>query len=102
MSGVFISRGMTVAIPPGGLTLAIGDNGNVTGNLTLHVRFDVCPTWVQLALRHLDDANAKKALRVAAWAGAEEEYKAAALEREFEASMQRSWLRQLLLMPSTR
>jgi hypothetical protein len=88
MSGVFITRGMRVTIPSGGLTLAIGNHRKVTGNVTIHVRFDVCPTWVQLALRHLDDAKAKKALRVAAWAGADEDQKAATLEREFEAAMQ--------------
>jgi hypothetical protein len=88
MSGVFISRGMTVAVPPGALTLTVGDDGKVTGNLVLHVRFDVCPTWIELALRHLDDAKAKQASREAAWSGTNEDQKAAALEREFEASMQ--------------
>jgi hypothetical protein len=88
MTDVFISRGMTVAVPAGGLTLGMDDHGNVTGNLTLHVRFDVCPTWSELALRHLEDAKAKRAAREAAWAGSNEEHKAATLEREFEASMQ--------------
>jgi hypothetical protein len=88
MSGVFISRGMTVAVPPGGLTVTVGDDGKIEANLTLHVRFDVCPTWIELALRHLQDAKAKEALRVTAWSGKDEDQKAAALEREFEASMQ--------------
>lgn len=79
---------MTVAIPAGGLTIGIGDDGNFTGNLTLHVRFDVCPTWVELSLRHLEDAKIKRADREAAWAGTNENLKASALEREFEASMQ--------------
>src|SRR5262245_1253846 len=81
MVGIFISRGMTVAVPFGGLDLR-------TGNLALHVRFDVCPTWSELALRQLEDAKAKRAAREAAWAGSNEEHKAATLEREFEASMQ--------------
>jgi hypothetical protein len=88
MAGIFISRGMTVAIPAGGLTLAIGSDGTATGEITLHVRFDVCPTWVQLALRHLDDAKAMRSAREIAWAGTNEQEKAVALEREFEASMQ--------------
>lgn len=79
---------MTVAIPAGGLTIGIGDDGNLTGNLTLHVRFDVCPTWVELSLRHLEEAKAKRADREAAWVGTNEELKASTLEREFEASMQ--------------
>ncbi|MBZ5524318.1 MAG: hypothetical protein LAP21_18940 [Acidobacteriia bacterium] len=88
MAGIFISRGMTIAVPPGGLTIGIGANGNPTGNLILHVRFDVCPTWTELALRHLDDAKARRTAREIAWAGTNEEEKAASLEREFEASMQ--------------
>jgi hypothetical protein len=88
MAGIFISRGMTVAVPPGGLTLGIADDGNITGNLTLHVRFDVCPTWTELSLRHLEDARRWRAEREKAWMAADEEQKAATLEREFESSMQ--------------
>jgi hypothetical protein len=88
MSGVFISRGMTVAIPPGGLTLGVGSEGQVEGNLIIHVRFDVCPTWVELALRHLEDAKSKQEQRIVVWTGEDEDQKAAMLEREFEASMQ--------------
>jgi len=75
MVGVFISKGMAISIPAGGLKIAIDNQGKVTGHLTPHVRFDVRPTWVQLALRHLDDAKAKKDLRVAAWSGADESQK---------------------------
>lgn len=60
----------------------------MTGTLTPHVRFDVGPTWIQLALRHLGDANANRILRVAAWSGADENQKSGSLEQEFEASMQ--------------
>jgi len=88
MAGIFISRGMTVAVPPGGLTIGIGATGSSTSNVILHVRFDVCPTWTELALRHLDDAKARRTAREIAWAGTNEEDKAASLEREFEASMQ--------------
>lgn len=88
MTGIFISRGMTVAVPAAGLTIGIGDDGNITGNLTLQIRFDVCPTWTELALRHLQEAKTKRDDREAAWAGTNEEQKSATLEREFEASMQ--------------
>jgi len=85
---VFISKGMTVAVPPGGLSLRVGDDGKVTGNLTLHVRFDVCTTWADLSLRHLRDAQAQRSARELAWSGTDEQQKGATLEREFEASMQ--------------
>ncbi len=88
MAGVFISRGMTVAVPTGGFTLGISEDGKVTSNLILHVRFDVCPTWTELSLRHLAEAKVNRAARETAWTGTDEEQKAATLEREFEASMQ--------------
>ncbi|MCC7483535.1 MAG: hypothetical protein IT529_00970 [Burkholderiales bacterium] len=88
MAGVFITRGMTIAIPPGGFSIGIGEDGGMISNLTIHVRFDVCPTWCELALKHLADARTRRAAREAAWGGTDEAQKAAALEREFEASMQ--------------
>jgi len=88
VAGVFISRGMTVAIPAGGLVLSLDEGGKSKASLTLHVHFDVCPSWLELALRHLDDAKNRQSARIAAWNGANEESKGSTLEREFEASMQ--------------
>lgn len=89
MPGVFISRGMTVAIPAGGLKLNIGPDGKPSASpLTLHVHFDVCPTWCQLALQHLAEARSRRDARITAWNGTNDNKKAESLEREFEASMQ--------------
>ena len=88
MAGIFITRGMTIAIPPGGLLLALGKDRKTNHSIRLHVRFDVCPTWVELSLRHLANADNARADREAAWMGRDENTKAAALEKEFEASMQ--------------
>jgi hypothetical protein len=79
---------MTVAIPAGGLVLSLDEGGKAKASLTLHVHFDVCPTWGELALRHLEDAKNRQSARIAAWNGANEDSKGATLEREFEASMQ--------------
>jgi hypothetical protein len=92
MPGVFISRGMTIAVPAGGLKISIGPDAPPP-SLTLHVHFDVCPTWCELAMGHLEAAKARRAERVVAWQGDEEEpavkeAKGLTLEREFEASMQ--------------
>ena len=88
MAGIFISRGMTVAVPPGGLQIRTREDGQLDANPTIHVRFDVCPTWIQLANQHRDAALAARVARQAAWGGTDEDAKAVALEREFEASMQ--------------
>jgi hypothetical protein len=89
MGGVFVTKGMTFAVPAGGLTISLDAAGKPTGGtMSIEVHFDVGPTWLEIALDHLEDAKLKQALRVEAWKGKDDEAKAAALEREFEASMQ--------------
>jgi hypothetical protein len=88
MSGVYLKQGMTVGVRPGGMTLSVGADGKVTIDLTLGVHFDVCPTWLDLATRHLADANQRRIERDSAWASTDEVAKMATLEREFEAAMQ--------------
>lgn len=86
MPGIFISRGMQITIPS--FSIRIRDDGEIDGEpITLHVRFDVCPTWIQMAKRHLDNAQDAMARRNEAWAGADGDLKSQALEAEFEASM---------------
>ncbi len=86
MAGIFVSRGMTVSIQD--FTIVFKADGSVKDNLFLHVWFDVCPTWIELSLKHLQEAKLKQNEREAAWAGTDENQKALTLEREFEASMQ--------------
>jgi hypothetical protein len=87
MPGIFISRGMSITIPS--FSIRIRDDGQLEGDpITLHVRFDVCPTWIQIAKRHLDTAVLARDQRNEAWIGTDEDAKAKALEAEFEASMQ--------------
>ena len=88
MAGIFISKGMTVTIPAGGLKISLGPDGPSIPSVTLHVHFDVCPTWCELAMTHLASANSHEAARVLAWQGTDENEKAKSLEREFESSMQ--------------
>lgn len=88
MSGVFIKRGMTVAIPAGGFILSMGNDGKLSGCLTLHVHYDVCPTWLEIASRHLSDAQERKLARIAAWNSNDEDAKGQTLEEEFKSSMQ--------------
>jgi hypothetical protein len=70
------------------LVVAMGQDAEPANSPTPHVPFDVCPTWLELAIRHLSDAQVAQVSRVAAWKGADEDSKAAALEWEFEASLQ--------------
>src|SRR6478735_4137846 len=87
MPGVFVTRGMTFGIPS--LSITFRDDGSIEmPSVTLQVRFDVCPTWLQLAQHHLDGAIAAKANRNRVWAETNNDAKAKALEVEFETSMQ--------------
>src|SRR5467141_476405 len=89
MTGVFISKGITPVIPAGGLVLSLDDKGKPCGgSFTLHLHFEVCPTWLGLALRHLEAAKVTQTARALAWEGTDESAKGTTLEREFEASMQ--------------
>lgn len=86
MSGIFITRGMAISIPK--FTLTMGDNGEISSDVKIQVRFDVCPTWIQLAQQHLAAALEARGFRETVWQGTDEDGKALALECEFEASMQ--------------
>jgi hypothetical protein len=86
MAGVFITKGMTIQIPAGGLVISLG--GEAQSRLTLHVHYDLCPLWLKIATRHINDANDRKLARAAAWQLSDEQAKAEALERECESSMQ--------------
>ena len=87
MPGIFISRGMSITIPS--FSICIRDDVQLEGDpITLHVRFDVCPTWIEVAKRHLDNALNAKDRRNEVWCGKDEDAKAKALEAEFESTMQ--------------
>lgn len=88
MTGVFIGRGITPVIPVGGLSLSIGDDGEMKATVTLHIHYDLCSKWLEIAARHLSDAKERKLERVAAWTTDDEDAKGRTLEQEFEASMQ--------------
>jgi hypothetical protein len=88
MSGVFISKGMNVSVPVGGLRISIEPSGGLKSNLRLQLHFDVVPSWTALALKHLADAHSDKLARERAWSADVEEDKGPALEREFQSSMQ--------------
>lgn len=87
MTGIYITKGMTVSLP--NFSIRINEDGSIEADpITLHVRFDVCPTWIQIAKRHLAASLVARTARQVAWETTDENAKAQALEVEFEASMQ--------------
>jgi hypothetical protein len=88
MSRVSSSRAVTVDTPAGVLLAAVGQDAEPASVPTAHVHFDVCPTWLELAIRHLSDAQVAQGARIETWKYADEHSKTGALEWEFGASLQ--------------
>jgi hypothetical protein len=87
MPGIYITKGMTLSLSQ--ISLRLRDDGELEGDpIKVQVHYDVCPTWVQIAVRHLSAAQRARDARQDAWRGTDEDAKASALEAEFEASMQ--------------
>src|SRR5271170_6824800 len=79
---------MMAEMSAGSLASLPGEAAMPATEPTSYVHFDVCPTWLELAIRHLSDAQVAQAARVEAWKGADENARAGALQWEFEASLQ--------------
>jgi hypothetical protein len=88
MSRVSSSRAVAVDTPAGVLLGAMGRDAEPASVPTSHVHFDVCPTWLELAIRHLSDARVAQGARIETWKDADEHSKTGALEWEFGASIQ--------------
>jgi len=88
MSRVSSSRAVAVDTPAGVLLVAIGQDAAPASVPTSHVHFDVCATWLELAIRHLSDAQVAQGARIETWKDADEHSKTGALEWEFGASIQ--------------
>ena len=88
MASVSTPRADTGAIRAGDLVVATGQDADAASSTTSPVHFDACPTWLELAVRHLSDAQVARDARIAAWRNAGHHSRTGALEWEFEASMQ--------------
>lgn len=88
MSGIFISKGMAITIPIGGLRLSINSDGSPQADVKVQVIFDVCPSWLEIALEHLKAAHTCNTARTEAWKNDNASARGRSLESEFKASMQ--------------
>lgn len=87
--GIFITKGLRVGIPHAGLQVRVDRDGRTQGDLTLHVLYDVCPRWLEIACQHVFEAETHSASVIAAWdiSGRQEEV-AKGLELESASGMQ--------------
>lgn len=85
---VFITRGMRLSIPAGGLKIGLGPDGSEASSVRFQVGISLFPIWLEVALRHLREAVAANALLVSAHGKKESDGIARALEDEFTHGMQ--------------
>jgi hypothetical protein len=71
-----------------GPVVAVGQDVEPADAPAPQFRFDACPTWLELAVRHLSDAQVARDARIASWRGADDRSQSGTLLWEFEASMQ--------------
>lgn len=85
--GILITRGVTPSFPPGALSITVHEDGTHSMQARLHLHYDVCPTWLELAFGHLMNAEEQHKLLLSVCKTDSREA-AAALDREFQAGMQ--------------
>lgn len=88
MSGVSNPRAETVATTSGDLVRATRPEPQPAGSATSHTQFDMCLTWLELAIRHLSDAQVAQVARIETWNDADDHSRLGVLKWEFEASIQ--------------
>lgn len=87
--GIYISRGMRLKFPAGGITISINDNGQPEVNVKrVEVCLDPHVHWLEIALQHLDKAERAHITLLDAWQAGDKGRKSEALETEFAASLQ--------------
>ncbi|MEO3474333.1 hypothetical protein AAFN86_20870 [Roseomonas sp. CAU 1739] len=87
-AGIFITKGMTIAIPPGGLKIVEGADGTVSTTLTLHLAMDMSLHWLRIALDHARACEIASDELRAIWKDGTSAVEIAALEAGFRAGMQ--------------
>lgn len=73
VAGIFITEGMRLRIPAGGLTIGITDEGRVESALTLEVALDVWPFWLDIGIDHAAGSRSARQALDAALASAGDE-----------------------------
>jgi hypothetical protein len=83
---VFITEGMSLRIPVGGLVIPL--DGSEMPPVKIEVVLDTWRYWLNIATGHVDNAVGAHAKLVAAHAANDDQAKGAALEEEFTSSIQ--------------
>lgn len=87
--GIYISRGMRLQIPTGGITISVGDDGTPDMRVNaVNLCIDSHVHWLEIALRHLGDAERAHVELLDSWRAGDGKRKGRALEDQFTSSLQ--------------
>jgi hypothetical protein len=86
--GILITRSLRVAIPPGGFSISINDQGEIASKVDIHVSLDVSDHWLWIAMHHVDEGNVAKANLELVWPSGDDSQAIPLLENEFVHGMQ--------------
>ena len=87
--GVRVPRGGTLTIPPGGLLLGVGEDGQSTlEGREILLATSIWLDWLEIAYEHLDEARAARRDMTAAIRASDEDEENRAAGREFKAALQ--------------
>lgn len=86
MSGIFIARGMTLALT--NFSIRFSKDGKIDSTMEPKVGFDACIPWLEIAIEHLVTARTLTSNSAETWNGTDENAKGELLRHEFLTSMQ--------------
>jgi hypothetical protein len=86
--GILVTRGVTPSFPPGAISIKINEDGSHSMSARLHLHYDVCPTWLELAVGHLISAEEHHNILLANLSVDSRKVAGEALDLEFRAAMQ--------------
>lgn len=85
--GVHLSRGVGLCIPAGGLTISFNARGELSAQINeLHLQFNTCTEWLDIAFEHLQQADQEHRQLMAAHQSGSDI--SSHMQSEFRSSMQ--------------
>ena len=88
MGSASTPRAETFDLRDGMPVIAMAQDAESANSAAAVAHYDACPTWLELAVRHLSDAKVARDARIAAWRDPDERSRTGALQWEFESSLQ--------------
>lgn len=86
--GIYVTKGMRISIPEGGLQISVDENGKTSGHLSFEVLIDVTQHWLSIAYEHVLETEVHSKNVMLHHEANDPILKAEAMESEFRSAMQ--------------